>query len=153
MVRKPKPEVNESRQVMDSVSISVSCVYQAPAGHYMATRSGRAGLRPGSSSEPVGRQHGAMTQAPEHSTPRPPARTDNGILARVPSRFIAKASGTLPDPACALDDEISVEIDADWAGRVRLTFRKQRYCRPRGKTAYVAWLCRHAEAVAPAGEA
>lgn len=42
---------------------------------------------------------------------------------------------------------MKVEIDADWAGRVRLTFRKQRYSRPRGKTSDGAWLCRHAEAI------
>lgn len=76
-----------------------------------------------------------------------PATEDSGILARVPGQYIAQASKSLPDPACALDDEMCVEIDADWAGRVRLTFRKRRYIRPRGKTSYVAWLCQRAEQV------
>jgi len=67
----------------------------------------------------------------------------------VPGQVIALASKSLPDPACALDDEICVEVDAARAGRVRLTFRKQRYSRPRGNIAYVSWLCRHAEHVAP----
>lgn len=85
-----------------------------------------------------------MTEVPEHITPLPDTHVDNGILARVPGEYIAQASKSLPDPACAIDDEMCVEIDAGWAGRVRLTFRKQRYSRPRGKTSYVAWLCRHA---------
>ena len=80
--------------------------------------------------------------------PRPaPARADNGILGRVPSQFVAQACKTLPDPACAVDDELCVDIDAGWAGRVRLTFRRQRYSRPRGKTSYFSWLCRHAAPV------
>ena len=91
-----------------------------------------------------------MTPTPEPITPSPSPRADDGILARVPSRYIAQACKSLPDPACAVEDEMFVEIDAAWAGRVRLRFRKQRYSRPRGKVAYVAWLCRHAEAVTPA---
>lgn len=89
-----------------------------------------------------------MTEAFEPTTlPPSSSRADNGILARVPSMFVAQASKSLPDPACAVEDEMRVEIDAAWAGRVRLTFRKQRYGRPRGKTSYVSWLCRHAEPV------
>ncbi|WP_457424287.1 hypothetical protein [Roseateles sp. P5_E7] len=91
-----------------------------------------------------------MTEASDLITPRSSPQADNGILARVPSQFIAQASKSLPDPACAVDDEMSVEIDAAWAGRVRLTFRKRRYSRPRGKTSYAAWLCHHAEPVPPA---
>jgi hypothetical protein len=90
-----------------------------------------------------------MTAAPDPITPLPSAHDDNGILARVPSQYIAQASKSLPDPACAVDDEMSVEIDAAWAGRVRLTFRKRRYSRPRGKTSYAAWLCHRAEPVPP----
>ena len=93
-----------------------------------------------------------MTQAPDHITELPSTRVDNGILGRVPSQYIAQASKSLPDPACATEDEMCVEIDAAWAGRVRLTFKKQRYSRPRGKMSYFAWLCRHAEPViAPSG--
>jgi hypothetical protein len=91
-----------------------------------------------------------MTEALDPSPPPRSTVADNGILARVPGQFIAQASKSLPDPACALDDEICVEIDAARAGLVRLTFRKQRYSRPRGNISYVAWLCRHAEHVAPA---
>lgn len=94
-----------------------------------------------------------MTEALNPSVPSRFAPADhNGILARVPGQYIAQASKSLPDPACALDDEMCVEIDAAPTGRVRLTFRKQRYSRPRGKIAYFSWLCRHAEPVAPAGE-
>jgi len=88
-----------------------------------------------------------MTEPLDPSAPPRPAHAENGILARVPGQFIAQAARTLPDPACALDDEIFVEIDAALAGRVRLTFRKQRYSRPRGNISYVSWLCRHAEPV------
>ena len=90
-----------------------------------------------------------MTAALDHRAPPVPANADNGILSRVPGQYIALASKSLPDPACAVDDEMCVEIDAAWAGRVRLTFRKQRYSRPKGKISYVSWLCRHAEHVEP----
>lgn len=89
-----------------------------------------------------------MTQRSALTAPLAPARSDNGILARVPGQYIALASRSLPDPACAVEHEMRVEIDAAWAGRVRLTFEKQRYCRPKAKTSYWAWHCRHAEAVA-----
>jgi len=94
-----------------------------------------------------------MTSAHPTVTPRPVLQADNGILGRVPGQYIAQASKSLPDPACVVADEMCVEIDAAWAGRVRLTFRKQRYSRPRGKTSYVAWLCRHAELITIAGPA
>lgn len=90
---------------------------------------------------------GFMTEALDRSPSLSPKCSDEGILARVPGQFVAQASKSLPDPACALDDEMSVEIEAAWVGRVRLTFKKQRYSRPKGKISYVAWLCRHAEPV------
>jgi hypothetical protein len=88
-----------------------------------------------------------MTTATAMNTSRSSA-DDNGILASVPGQFVAQAGRLLPDPACAVDDEMSVEIDADWAGRVRLTFRKRRYSRPKGKSSYVAWLCWRADPIA-----
>lgn len=93
-----------------------------------------------------------MPHTSEPTLLRAPAGADNGILGRVPSQFVAQACKSLPDPACAVDDEMQVEIDAGWAGRVRLTFRRQRYSRPRGKTTYYSWLCRHAEPVADAAQ-
>lgn len=84
-------------------------------------------------------------EAPDHYNSLPLTRTDNGILARVPSQFIAQAGRTLPDPACAVEDQMQVEIDTDFVGRVRLHFRKQCYRRPRGKTSYFAWHCFYAE--------
>jgi hypothetical protein len=93
-----------------------------------------------------------MTETSEHTTPLPSTHVDNGILARVPGEYIFQATRSLPDPACATADEMLVEIDAGWVGRVRLTFRKQRYSRPRAKASYVAWFCRHAEQVAPTVE-
>jgi hypothetical protein len=89
-----------------------------------------------------------MTEVPDCGASRRHAPADSGVLARVPGQYIAQASKSLPDPACALDDEMSVEIDAERVGRVRLTFKKQRYSRPRGKVSYFSWLCRHAEHVA-----
>ncbi|MFT7776501.1 hypothetical protein [Roseateles sp.] len=86
-----------------------------------------------------------MTEALDRGRSPRLARADNGILSRVPGQYIAKASKSLPDPACALDDEMCVEIDAARVGRVRLTFKKQRYGRPLGNTSYFSWLCRHAE--------
>ncbi|KQV52858.1 hypothetical protein ASC95_08650 [Pelomonas sp. Root1217] len=97
-------------------------------------------------------QHCAMTEAPEHITPLPSTLVDNGILGRVPSEYVGKAQCLLPDAAVVHDDEIRVEVDAGWLGRVRLTFRKYRYTRPKGKFSAVAWSCRHAESVAPTGQ-
>ena len=92
---------------------------------------------------------GFMTEAIDRSNSSTSLKgTDDGILARVPGQFVVLASKSLPDPACALDDEMSVDIEAAWFGRVRLTFKKQRYSRPNGKMPYVAWLCRHAAPVA-----
>jgi hypothetical protein len=110
---------------------AVAHLIQAQA-HLMSLRSGTIGFMP---------------EALHNSAPRSPTYSDEGILARVPGQFIAQASKSLPDPACALDDEMYVEIEAAWVGRVRLTFKKQRYSRPKGKISYVAWLCRHAEPV------
>ena len=110
-----------------------------PFGGYTATPLARLGSYRASSI-------GGMTEAPEHPAP-PSSVHDDGFLSRVPGQYIAQASKTLPDPACAVDDEMHVEIDTAWAGRVRLTFRKRRYGLPRGQTSYVAWLCRHAESV------
>jgi hypothetical protein len=86
-------------------------------------------------------------QAPEHITPLPSTRIDNGILGRVPGEFIGSAQLALPDAALTTGDEIRVEVDAGWLGRVRLTFRKYRYSRPKGKFSAVAWSCCHAEKV------
>lgn len=74
---------------------------------------------------------------------------DNGILSRVPGQYVGQAQHALPDAALVPDDDISVEVDAGWAGRVRLTFRKYRYTRPKGKFSAVAWSCRHAARVNP----
>ena len=90
---------------------------------------------------------GFMREALDRSASLSPKYSDEGILARVPGQFVAQGSKSLPDPACALDDEMSVEIEAAWVGRVRLTFKRQGYSRPKGKIFYVAWLCRHAEPV------
>lgn len=93
-----------------------------------------------------------MTEAPEHITPLPSTRVDNGILGRVPSEHVGKAQCSLPDAALVPDNEIRVEVDAGWLGRVRLTFRKYRYTRPKGKFSAVAWSCRHAEPVIPGAQ-
>jgi hypothetical protein len=50
---------------------------------------------------------------------------DNGILATVPGQFVAEGSQGLPDPATAAVDELTATIDADWAGWVRITYRRQ----------------------------
>jgi hypothetical protein len=95
-----------------------------------------------------------MTQALEHlATPAPNTTPDNGILPHVPSKYVGQAQISLPDAALVPADEIRVEVDAGWLGRVRLTFRKYRYTRPTGEFSAVAWSCRHAERVAPPAQA
>lgn len=88
-----------------------------------------------------------MTEALHHSATPGLGRAQSGVLARVSGQDIARASKSLPDPACSLSDEMIVEIDAARVGRVRLTFRRQRYSRPLGNVAYFSWICRHAEQV------
>jgi hypothetical protein len=66
----------------------------------------------------------------------------------VPGEYVGGAQNSLPDAALTADDEIRVEVDAGWLGRVRLTFRKYRYTRPKGKFSAVAWSCYHAEKIA-----
>lgn len=48
----------------------------------------------------------------------------NGILARVPGEFVSLGSTSLPDPETATDQELTVTVDADWAGVVRITYRR-----------------------------
>lgn len=86
-----------------------------------------------------------MTNLTNHITPVPPGRVDNGILARVHGEYVGRAQSLLPDAALVPEDVIRVEVEAGWLGRVRLTFRKYRYTRPKGKFSAVAWSCRHAE--------
>lgn len=80
----------------------------------------------------------------------PPTHIDNGLLARVPSIFVAQVLMTLPDPATAPDEVMHAEVDTGprWVGCVRLTFKKCRYSRPRGKSSYTVWHCLHAEPIA-----
>lgn len=79
-----------------------------------------------------------------------PTHFDDGLLARIPGPCVVQASRLLPDPACVVEDEMSVDIKADRIGPVRLTFKKRRYCRPNGNISHVSWLCRHAEPLAGA---
>jgi hypothetical protein len=48
-------------------------------------------------------------------------------------------------PTLGSIDAICAGVDAAWAGRVRLTFRKQRYNQTRSKASYVTWLFRYPE--------
>jgi hypothetical protein len=91
-----------------------------------------------------------MTEALDQSAILLPTHVDDGLLARISDPCVVQASQLLPDPACALDDEMSVDVIADHIGPVRLTFKKRRYCRPNGKISYVSWLSRHAESAASA---
>lgn len=53
----------------------------------------------------------------------------------------------MSDPACAVEVQMQVEIEADWLGLVRMTFIGRRCSRPRAMSAYYAWHCLHAEPV------
>ncbi|MDG0853577.1 hypothetical protein [Roseateles puraquae] len=86
-----------------------------------------------------------MDQLANQTTPT--SLPDDGILARVPSQFVGQAQGSLPEAELVPHDEIRIEVDAGWLGRVRLTFRKYRYTRPKGMRSAAAWSCRHAEPV------
>ncbi|KAA5926345.1 hypothetical protein F1536_12390 [Achromobacter xylosoxidans] len=70
---------------------------------------------------------------------------DNGILEQVPGQYVAQASHTLPLAATAEDRDYTVEIDAGHAGRVRLTFRRQKA--KRAKRTHWFWSAKRAERV------
>jgi hypothetical protein len=76
----------------------------------------------------------------------------NGVLARVPGQYIGQACVALPDAVTAEADEMTVEVAAGWAGRVKLTFTKHRYRRSNAKASYVSWICRRADAVVTPSE-
>lgn len=88
-----------------------------------------------------------MQNAHENLAPFHPPLAGNGILACVPGAYVGQAQHSLPDPATFPGDEVHVEVHAGWLGPVRLTFRKYRYRRPKGKFSAVAWSCHHAERV------
>ncbi|MFY3311555.1 hypothetical protein [Achromobacter ruhlandii] len=70
---------------------------------------------------------------------------DNGILEQVPGQYVAQAALTLPPAATAEDRDHLVEIDAGHAGRVRLTFRRQKA--KRAKHTHWFWSAKRADAV------
>lgn len=69
--------------------------------------------------------------------------SDNGILEQVGGPYVAEAIKTLPPAATAEDRDHFVEIDAGHAGRVRLTFRKQKA--KRGKFSHWFWQAKRAD--------
>jgi hypothetical protein len=69
---------------------------------------------------------------------------DNGILARVPGQFVALGAEQLPDPEAAQAGEQSVELDADYAGRVRITY--DRTLAQHGKSRHWYWRAVRADA-------
>lgn len=70
---------------------------------------------------------------------------NNGILASVPGQYIAQGQLTLPSPEDRTEP-MTVELDADWVGRVRITYWPYSY-RHRRNT-FWAWAAKHAEKVA-----
>ena len=68
---------------------------------------------------------------------------DNGILEQVQGQYVAAAIKTLPPATAAEDRDHLVEIDAGHAGRVRLTFRKQKA--KRGKFSHWFWQAKRAD--------
>ena len=75
-------------------------------------------------------------------------QADNGLLAAMPSEWIGKASLTLPDPQTAVQETMSVVIEAAWAGTVRIHFRRYRYTQLRNH--FWSWSAYRAEKVVDA---
>ncbi len=71
------------------------------------------------------------------------AMNDNGILEHVGGQYIAEAIQTLPPAITAEARDHFVEINAGHAGRVRLTFRKQKA--KRAKHSHWFWSAKRAE--------
>lgn len=72
---------------------------------------------------------------------------DNGILAQVPGQFIAAGMQTLHRPDRQGPQEMRVELDADWVGRVEITYQVREH--RRGKSLNVFWHAVHARQVGP----
>lgn len=68
---------------------------------------------------------------------------DNGILEQVQGQYVAEAIKALPAAVTAEDRDHFVEIEAGHAGRVRLTFRKQKA--KRGKFSHWFWQAKRAD--------
>lgn len=74
---------------------------------------------------------------------------DNGILAKVPGTVVAAATHSLPDPKTALQERLSVVMDADWLGKVRIHCLRMKMKHHR--YSHWAWVAYRAEPV-PAAE-
>jgi hypothetical protein len=48
----------------------------------------------------------------------------DGILAKVPGEFVSAGSKGMPEPASATESTMGADVDANWAGRVRITYRR-----------------------------
>lgn len=70
---------------------------------------------------------------------------DTGILAQVPGACIAAGINGLPRPGSDGPQEMKVEVDAGWVGRVEITYRVYRhYYR---KSLNIFWQAVHARPV------
>ena len=70
---------------------------------------------------------------------------DNGILEQVQGSYVAQAACSLPPAVTAEDRDYPVEIDAGHAGRVHITFRRQKA--KRAKHTHWFWSAYRADAV------
>jgi len=68
---------------------------------------------------------------------------DSGTLGAVPGQFIAQGAQGLPEPTTALAERISVVVDADWAGIVRIDYVRQKM--RHGRHSHWAWVAVRAE--------
>ncbi|MES2973345.1 MAG: hypothetical protein V4757_07035 [Pseudomonadota bacterium] len=73
---------------------------------------------------------------------------DNGILARIPGGSLGPARDGLP-PADSdkSPTHVTVETDAEYAGRVRVTFERKKFTHR--KSWHWGWVAVHAEQIGP----
>jgi hypothetical protein len=68
---------------------------------------------------------------------------DDNILSRIPSRYIADALLTLPDPEIVSDGAImDALVDVPLIGRVRITARRMKH--QRGRSTHYFWTAERA---------
>ena len=67
------------------------------------------------------------------------------ILAKIAGDEVAKGSNALPNPETADDREYDVEMDARYAGRVRIFYKRQ--IAKKGKHSHYYWLVYRAERI------
>lgn len=73
--------------------------------------------------------------------------TDNGILAKVPGPSTAAGIAMLPKPGPGCPERLTATVDADWVGRVEITYALTQY--RHNKSPFWGWTATYAREAPP----